>query len=280
MILVINIFVGYLYYKNFIIQKEPYLKVYFLDIGQGDATYIEAPNGSNILIDGGPPEGGILKQLGEVKGFFDRHIDLVLGTHPDQDHIGGLVQVFNRYKVEKYMEPGVDVKTPANDALHKIIIENKIQTIPARRGIKIILDKEKEIYLMILFPDRLAERFKSDTNESSIVAKLVYGSSTLMLTGDSPQDVEKYLSEGVLSEDFSLKSEILKIGHHGSKTSSSEIFVQNVNPELAVISVGAGNKFGHPNKETLDTLNKYKIKILRTDELGRIKLISDGKRFK
>lgn len=252
-----------------------------LDIGQGDALFVEAPNGAQMLLDGGP-NATVLQKLSAVMPFYDRTIDVLVVTNPDKDHIGGFLDVLKRYEVAMVVEPGTITKTQTYAALDKAIREEGSKRVIARRGMSIVLDPDRAISLDIIFPDRDVSTFT--TNDGSIVARLVYASTSVMLTGDTTARTEKYLvrlsaenSAGATSTP--LKSTILKIAHHGSKTSSTPEFVAAVAPELAVISLGHGNMYHHPNTETLDTLAAAKVPVRRTDKEGTIVLKSDGRRF-
>lgn len=245
------------------------LTVAFLDVGQGDAIFIDIAGGQQILIDGGPNKK-ILAELGKVMPFYDRSIDIVIATHPDQDHISGLLDVLERYDVSLIIEPGAKSEIAAYESLENLIKEKGVKKILARRGMKLALSNGA--YLLILFPDR--DVSKMDTNDASIVAKLVYGDTSFLFTGDSPKKIENYF---VFIDSESLDIDVLKAGHHGSKTSSSESFIGYASPEYAIISAGRNNRYGHPHKEVLDILEKLGIKILRTDLLGSIIMKSDGK---
>jgi competence protein ComEC len=204
-----------------------------------------------------------------VMPFYDRSIDVVIATHADQDHVGGLPDVLKNYKVNIFMEPGVPGQSSSYDELEKRVSGSGIKKILARRGMDI--DLGDGAVLQILFP--VIDPPGSDTNMSSIVAKLVYEKNEFMLTGDAPISTEHYLLSLGTAD---LKSDVLKAGHHGSKTSSSAKFVSAVSPQYAVISVGKDNKYGHPNQEVLDIFNNFGAKILQTDELGQIVFKSDG----
>lgn len=247
------------------------LTVDFLDVGQGDSIYIKAPNGREMIIDGGP-DRKVVSELGSVMSFGDKSLDVVLATHPDADHIGGLPYVFDSYKVSAYVDNGVVSDTQTFKTLEDKIKAEGALRAKAFRGMKIILDEKDGVVLNILSPYMDTSNLK-DTNTGSIVTKLSYGSSTFMLTGDAPMNVESYL---VAHDGIDLKSDVLKVGHHGSKTSSLESFVKIVSPKFAIISSGLKNRYGHPHKEVLDLLNKLGIKILRTDGEGTIKCESDA----
>ncbi len=247
------------------------LTVAFLDVGQGDAIYIQAPNGNQMLIDGGPDKK-VVSELGNIMPFGDKNIDAVLATHPDADHIGGFPYVFDSYKIGSFINNGAPSDTQTSKTLQKKVTEEKSFQVKASRGMEIILDEKDNVVLSVLAPYQDTKYLK-DTNEGSIVLELSCGSSTFMFTGDAPQDVENYLVE---HDGIFLKNDVLKVGHHGSRTSSSETFVKTVAPEFAIISDGKNNRYGHPHKEVLDLLNKFGINILRTDQEGTVVCESDA----
>jgi competence protein ComEC len=255
----------------FIESRADILTVAFLDVGQGDAIFIEAPNGNQMLIDGGNG-GAVLRELGKILPSYDRTIDIVLSTHPDQDHIGGLPEVFNRYIVSYFIESGVRSDTSAYAALVHSVKEERAEHILARSGTVIWLDEG--VALTILFPDRDLSTLK-DTNTGSIVARLVYGETEFLFTGDSPKSIEEYL---VHSYGDSLKSDVLKVGHHGSRTSTAQSFLATVQPALSIISAGKSNRYGHPHKEVVDALSKAGSTIESTYENGTLVLKSDGEK--
>ncbi|MCR4284394.1 MAG: MBL fold metallo-hydrolase [Parcubacteria group bacterium] len=266
-LLVATFFVWYAVYA----ETRYELLVSFLDIGQGDAIFIETPNGNQVLIDGGKNKK-ILEELGEIMPFYDKSIDIVIATHPDADHIGGLPEVIKNFDVNLVMEPGVSSDTNVYKEFKKVINEKDIQTIQARQRMKINLDKNA--YLEILFPNQDVEGW--DTNDASIVARLIYGENSFLFTADSPQKIENYLASAYQDN---LKTDVLKVGHHGSKTSSSEIFLGYTNPSYAIISAGKDNTYGHPHKEVIERLKDFDIPILRTDEISTIQIKSNGSRL-
>jgi competence protein ComEC len=252
-------------------NHHDYLEVVFLDVGQGDAIYIEAPNGKQMLIDGGP-DAKLLSSLAEVMPFADRSIDMVVATHPDTDHIGGLPQLLDNYKVTSILENGATSNSETFSVLEEKISEDKINKIIARRGMRIILDVEKNIYFDILFPDRDVSNL--DSNDGSIVGKLVYENNSFMLTGDATLYTENQIEWN--ENENTLHSNVLKLGHHGSRTSSSILWLEKVDPEVAIVSAGENNKYGHPHQETLDRLSALHIPYLSTAEIGNIIFKSDG----
>ncbi|HEY4512858.1 MAG TPA: MBL fold metallo-hydrolase [Candidatus Paceibacterota bacterium] len=249
------------------------LTISFLNIGQGDAIYIEAPNGKQIIVDGGPGPV-VLSELGKVMPLFDRTIDAIIVTNPDKDHIAGFIDIMKRYKVDYIVLPGTVSTTITYNSVESFVKEKGLEKILARRGMDIVLDKENEVYLHILFPDRDVSNFT--TNDGSIVAKLIYGKTSILLEGDASQKIENYL---LAFDKTELDSDILKTGHHGSRTSTAQAYVEAASPDYAIISSGIDNKYGHPHKETLETLAKFNVPVLRTDTDGRITFVSDGNNF-
>lgn len=258
-LLVANIFLFRLDWQN---SKRNFTFA-MLNVGQGDALFIESPTGTQILVDGGPPRK-ILSELSRVMSPFDRHIDAIIITNPDQDHIGGFLDILKVYKVDKVFQPGTynDSKTYQN--LQTEIKEKNIQNILAKKGMR--LNIGGGAFIDILFPDRDVSFW--DSNDGSIVARLAYGNTSIMLAGDSTTETEKI----ILTEHpkATLDSTILKVGHHGSRTSTSYDFVKAVTPAFALISDGKDNNYGHPHPDILQTLERFGVKILRTDILGTI----------
>ena len=255
-------------------KNNQYLKVVFLDVGQGDAIYIEAPNGRQMLIDGGP-DATLLSRLSGVMPFADRSIDMIVATHPDLDHIGGFPVLLDNYKVGSILENGASGDSKAYTSVEEKIANKKINKIIAKKGMHIILDDKRNIYFDILFPDRDVNALAS--NDGSIVGKLIYGENSFMFTGDASLYTENLIEWN--EKDSTLDSGVLKLGHHGSKTSSSILWLKKVSPEVAIISVDKGNKYGHPHKELLDRLSFLKIPFLSTADIGNIVFESDGKRL-
>lgn len=249
-------------------KTSPYLQVHFLDVGQGDAALIETPSGVQVLIDGGK-DATVLRRLGSKMSFFDRTIDLVVGTHPDKDHIGGLIDVFKRYRVLKILTTENKGDTATAALYTKLKNTEGAEILIARRGQTLHLDASTT--LRILFPD--SDPTNMESNTSSIVFQLIYGSSTFMFTGDSPKSIEEYL---VLTEGESLKSDVLKLGHHGSRTSTSELYLDEVQPKFAIVSAGKDNSYGHPHVEVTDLLFNARVQILETAKEGTITMLSDG----
>lgn len=249
------------------------LEVTFFDVGQGDAIFIVAPQSHQILIDGGP-SSIILEKLAKEMPFWDRTIDLIILTHPERDHLAGLLEVLKRYKVENILWTGVVRDTAEFREWQKLIEEEgaRIILIP---GVKRLTTSG--VVLEILYPfEDLEGKVLKDSNNTSVISRLTFGNNSFLFVGDAYKSVGKELIE----KGIEIDSDILKVGHHGSKTSTSEEFIQSVKPKIAVIPVGKNNNYGHPHQEVLEILNKYGIRVLRTDQDGDIKIVSDSNNLK
>lgn len=246
------------------------LTVAFLDVGQGDAVYIEAPNGNQMLYDAGPPSGAVLRALSDVMPFYDRSIDVAVFSHPDMDHIGGFVDVFDRYKVDVMLESGASSTNGIYDEAERAIATHHLTRIIARRGMNI--DLGGGVAADILYPDH--DMTNAETNSASIVMRIHYGSTSFLLSGDLPIKQENYVV-GLSGEE--LHAQVLKLGHHGSHTSSGELWLESVHPDIAVASAGLNNRYGHPHKDTLMRLDSLNIPYLITFKEGTISFESDGR---
>ena len=232
------------------------LEVVFFNVGQGDSIYIEY-NSFQVLIDGGP-NNIVLEKLGENMPFYDKKIELLILTHPDHDHLFGLLEVLKRYKVDNILWTGYEKDTAEYKEWLRLIKDHNI--IIAEKDAKIeLLDN---IYLYIHSADVNAK----DCNDSSIVASLVFNDVEFLFTGDITDKIEKQLD---------IRADVLKIAHHGSNSSSCSEFLEKVSPEVAVISVGENN-YGHPSAEVLQRLQQFGIPILITKDLGDVKIITNG----
>lgn len=260
--------IAVLFVKN---SNEPQMaKVHMLNIGQGDSFLVETENGAQILIDGGR-DATVLSELGKVMSFSDKKIDVVVATHPDADHIGGLVDVINRYKVGLFLTGDVYSDTDLYKSLLKSLKDKKVPSYFVRAGMKLELNTEKSESFSILFPDRDTHNF--ETNTASVVGRLQLGKRSILFTGDSPISIEKYL---VNKNSKDLDVDILKLGHHGSKTSTSKEYLRATSPDLALISAGVNNTYGHPNKEVLNLLKSFNIPYISTQISGTVTLETDG----
>lgn len=251
---------------------ERFLRVVFLDVGQGDAIFIESPTGAQVLIDGGP-NASVLRELGKQMSFFDREIDLVIATHPDKDHIAGLPHVFDRYDIDLFGTTTATNETIYDEALDEAVrTEEGLVVIPLVRGERI--DLGGGAVLEILFPDRNVSGLSA--NDGSVIVRLVHDDVSFMLTGDAPVSIEDYLVE--TSCDGCLRATVLKAGHHGSKTSTSTLFLGAVSPEVVVFSAGENNRYGHPALEIIERVESFGATWFGTHIDGSIIFESDGER--
>ncbi|MDO8655477.1 MAG: MBL fold metallo-hydrolase [bacterium] len=247
------------------IWQGPSFLVVFFDIGQGDSIFMRSPWGHTILIDGGP-DTQVEEKIGKLLLPWAKHIDLVVLSHPDKDHVFGLIGVLKRFKVDTLYWTGVRRNTREYMAWEQQLAGQNI--VLARAPQQISWTQNQSQYLDILSPVQdYAGKLMDLSNESGIVARLVLPRHSVLLTADIPKLTELELVEsGVL-----LASDILKVAHHGSKNSSAPAFLQAVHPEVAVISSGKDNTYGHPHQETLAKLEQYGIQIRRTDQEGDIR---------
>ncbi|MCB9805736.1 MBL fold metallo-hydrolase [Candidatus Nomurabacteria bacterium] len=269
---VLLLFSAVFLFKNihFVKEKE-LLSVYFLDVGQGDAILIESPNGNQVLVDAGL-DGKVVEEVGKKLSWFDKNIDAILMTHPDADHIGGFPAVLSSYSTDYLFESEKHEDTDIVFEIEKRSSQQNAKLINVKRGDKIFLDIDRDIYLDILFPDD--DFVTNEKNETSIVAKLIYGKTSFLLTGDSPKNVEQYLIS--IFGNY-LESDVLKVGHHGSNTSTSDLFLGFVKAKYGIISAGKNNSFGHPHQEVLDSLKKFNVEIFETKNLATIVARSNGR---
>lgn len=269
LLLLLSIILLFFYYQ----QSQPHdLEIYFLDVGQGDSILIRTPNNNDILIDGGPDKR-VLNELGKILPFYDRDIELMILTHPHDDHDTGLISVIKKYQVDKIIYNDFNAQDPMFLEFKKIIQEKNIPVNTFFQNDQIILDKN--IFLKSLYPIKdLSIDLKKNENNTSIISQLIYQNNKILFTGDAEQEEEM----AVLNLD--LKSDILKVGHHGSKTASSLEFLEKINPINAIISCGLNNKFKHPHFKTLYNLQQKNINIFRTDQDNTIKCSSSGLEIK
>lgn len=272
------IFTAVLFFANIFAWQEVFalcdnnLNVWFLDVGQGDAIFIKTPDDRQIIIDGGP-DSSVLSKLSDLMGFFDRKIDVVILSHPDLDHVQGLIEVLDKYKAEYIVQSGIEKDSDEFIAWQKVLEKQKnlgAKIINVKAGYLIELG---DIEINVIFPleDLLGQKMGEISNENSVVINMTYGQESFLFTGDIGINIEKKIIESGQDIDC----EVLKVGHHGSKYSTSEDFLQAATPQVAIIEVGK-NSYGHPTQEILQRLEKFGIQIFRTDIDGDIKIMSDG----
>ena len=239
------------------------LMVYFLDVGQADSILIRAGN-NNMLIDAGNNEDGALI-VSYLKELGVEQLDYVVGTHPHEDHIGGMDDIINNFDIETYMMPDVLSTTKTFEDVLTALSNNNLTYLVPKEGSSYDLGSAdvKIIYV---------GEEGGDLNDASVVLKLTYGDNSFLFTGDATSNVE----EELLESNANIKSDVLKVAHHGSDYSSTNEFIDAVNPEYAVISVGKNNSYNHPSLNTLEKFNKRGIKVYRTDEDNTIIFTSNG----
>jgi len=255
----------------FALTPKRVLTVAYLNVGQGDSILIVSPAGNTMLIDAGSNKL-VLQRLSEVLPYFNRTIDVAMQSHPDRDHIGGFPEVIRRFTVNTFLEPGVESKNTVDDEIRTLLNQKNIPSVLARAGQ--VIDLGGGVYMEILFPDKDVSSF--ETNDASIVAKLTYGDTCFLFTGDSPSKIEEYLA-GIHGKN--LACNVLKAGHHGSKTSTSNIYLETVKPDTIIISAGKNNSYHHPSTETVERITAHRVPMLSTIDLGTIQMISDGSKI-
>ncbi len=240
------------------------LKVHIIDVGQADSIFIELPNKQSMLIDAGnnSDDDIVVNYINELN--YDK-IDYVVGTHPHEDHIGGLDTVIDNFDIGKVYLPKAENNTKTFEDVLLAIKNKNLKISTAVAGVNILETENLKIH--IISP---LNKTYEDFNYYSAVIKIEYLDNSFLLMGDA----EKINEREIIAD---VNADVIKIGHHGSDTSSSEQFLQKVSPDYAIISVGEYNKYGHPNDATLNLLNEMNVKVFRTDESGTITVISDGK---
>jgi competence protein ComEC len=264
----ILVFVCIIVWVGVIVSNKQSLQIKFYDVGQGDSTFIQTPAGYKILIDGGP-NNKVVNYLDKDLPIWDRRIDLLVLTHPQADHLFGLVEVLRRFEVKNVIVSGASNSTAIYRLWRKVLQEEQIN--PKVVTNRDIINTSDAVNLKILWPEE-SQPLVSDLNEASIVMKLSYGDFDVLLTGDADEKVQPYPGN--------IKNvEVLKIPHHGSQTAMQEKFLKELNPEATVISVGKRNTYGHPGEKLLKNLSIIDTKIFRTDQNGTVEIVSDGKKW-
>lgn len=250
-------------------QPDGQLHIIFMDVGQGDATFIQTPSGRQILVDGGFYPSILNANLGREMPFWDKEIDMLVATHPDADHVSGLVGVFERYRVNQLITNGQSFgESPIYDEVLAAAQGQNTEIHPVQAGE--IIEIEDGMRLEVLHPGAVLD--SESRNENSVSMRLVYGDFTFLFTGDAEQGAEG----AMLREERPLSALVFKAGHHGSNSSSSMPFLQAIQPQIIIVSAGVDNRFGHPAPEMLERADAVGATVLRTDELGSIRVTTDG----
>lgn len=237
----------------------------FIDVGQGDSTLIQTDNNHQIIIDGGP-DNSIINQIRHIIPINDKNIELIILTHPHDDHLDGIMELMNYYHIHHIIYTDIDNNEDKYQYFKNQMKEKKISTTIANSQ----LIKIDNIEIKLLYPfQSISKQSFEDENESSIALKITSPRTSILITGDLSSKIEQKIMEKYYHD---LNVDILKIGHHGSKTSTSNDFLIVTSPKSAIISCGQDNSFGHPAPETLDKLTQQDIEIHRTDLEGNISL--------
>jgi competence protein ComEC len=256
------------------------LMVTVLDVGQGDAILVQSPAGRVALIDGGGEIGaertgwdvGLMRVVPALRRAGVRRVDLVMLSHPHEDHVGGLPAVLENFTIGLVLDPGVPHPSPSYMRLLRLVEAGRIPYRTARAGV--VVDLGGGVALTVVYPPEPIPLVGGDpVHAGAVISRLTYGATAMLLTGDAEGPAEHYL----LERGATLASQVLKVGHHGSRTSTTPEFVSAVRPIYAVISLGADNNFGHPHRVTLATLEAASVAVFRTDLVGAVRLASDGR---
>lgn len=242
------------------------LEISYLDVGQGDSAYIRV-NDFDILIDAGPRSDSdkLMEQLKE-KNIDD--FEIVIATHPHEDHIGGMTKVFDEYDVESFYMPKSTSTTKTFENMINAVKNEGLKVQVIKEGMSFDLGDGAKLEVYSPIQDSY-----DNLNNYSPIMKLIYGNNSFIFTGDAEKEVEEEVLEKYSNN---LKADVIKFGHHGSSTSSSEAFIEAISPKYGIISCGVDNSYGHPHREVLEVINKMNIKTYRTDKQGEITITSDG----
>lgn len=260
-------------------QPDGRLHIWVLDVGQGDAIFLRTPKGHTALIDGGPAATPLLEGIGSHVPFWQRNIDLVVLTHPHEDHVMGLIELLSHYRVGQIVQTQFTSTVGVQGQWLHDLKDHSVPVHYTRRGETIRFEDEPDVVFHILSPttpDASRELKGGDLNNTSVVLKLDYGKEGILLEGDAQIAAE---TEMVSHESADLASTVLKVGHHGSDTSSSPAFLGKVHPQVAIISVGNSNRYGHPAQSTLDALHASGAGLFRTDENGTVEIVAEKGRI-
>lgn len=249
--------------------RDGVVTVTALDVGQGDAILLRTPHGSDVLIDGGAPDSGVVAHLAAHLPPSDHDLELVVVSHPDSDHVGGLADIAAHYRIDRYLDSGMTSTSTAYQNWKMAVDAQQATHLIARYGLTIDIDG---VSCVVLWPGTDADLKDASSNDTSVVLRCIYSTTSFLFTGDATENVEaRLLQRHELSA-----TDVLKVSHHGSIYSSSSAFLDVLMPKFALVSVGAGNGYGHPHALILERLRTRGAVILRTDELGDVSVTSDG----
>ncbi|MBN1857534.1 MAG: DNA internalization-related competence protein ComEC/Rec2 [Dehalococcoidia bacterium] len=247
------------------------LHVVFLDVGQGDAILVISPSGRTVLVDGGTHASGISTMLGQHLPFWNRTIDMVISTQPHADHIGGLLDVLDRYEVHTVVQSTTNYDSLLVEEWNRRLSYLDISPVQATAGMSVALD-EGTILTLLNPPEKRVTGTSDDVDNNGVVLRIDYGTVSFLLTADIRLETERRL----LHDGTPLRATVLKVGHHGSDTSSGSQFLAAVDPECAIVSVGKDNSYGHPHESVVNRLEEYSTHLYTTAESGTIELTTDG----
>ncbi|WP_010097199.1 ComEC/Rec2 family competence protein [Ornithinibacillus scapharcae] len=248
-------------------QQSKHMDVHFINVGQGDSIFIITPNNKNILIDAGPPKAG-KKVVRYLKGLGIKKLDLVIATHPDRDHIGGFPAVLKEFKVKKLLDSGKLHVTRAYASYIKSVKDQEIPMTIAKVGKEIRVDTILDIRILNAYSAH------KTNNQSSIALKLSYNDVDFLFLGDI-EDAQ----EEKIAKTYDVRAEIVKVAHHGSKTSSSSQFLEQVDPDVAIITYSKYNKYGHPVNRVIEKLFQMDTHIFSTAVYGDLVISTEGKHY-
>ncbi|MDI3481337.1 MAG: competence protein ComEC [Tepidanaerobacteraceae bacterium] len=251
-------------------SASPLLKVTFLDVGQADSIFIKLPEGKTMLIDAGNNDDG-KTIINYIKKQGAKKLDAVVETHPHEDHIGAMDDIINTFEIGKIYMPNVTTTTRTFKDVLTSAAAKGLKITSAKGGMSIPL--EGDVKIEILAPN--SKKYE-DLNNYSVVLKMTYKKTSFLFTGDA----EKLSEDEMIKHNYDLKADVLKVGHHGSNSATSEEFLSAVSPKYAIISVGKNNEYGHPHKETLERLVAHGVKVYTTADNGNILVTSDGENIK
>lgn len=253
--------------------RQNFTEVRFFDVGQGDAAFVQTARGTQIIIDGGPGNS-VLEKLGRAMPFYDRQIDWMILSHPDGDHLSGLLAVLENYQVDNIVWSGIGKDSAECRQWEEMIAREGARIFEVSARDKFTLDGGA-VVVEILSPETESAGAKESSNNLSVAARIIHKNRAFLFTGD----IDAKKEELIFRANPGLRADVLKIAHHGSKYSANEEFTAGLATAAAVVSCGKNNRHGHPHPETLDLLEKYDIKTLRTDEDGNIVFRTDGERI-